>query len=400
MTSVRYDRASISNYEKLSDGRLRVMATFSRVGDLQYLQPDGSTRTERVTADELFRIDSLDTAGLAPVTLGHPPEGMVTPSNWKRYAVGASGSQILARRNDGLVDVVFLVGDEEAIDAVESGKAKEVSAGYSTLVERSDDGTLIQTNRKYNHFALVPRGRAGSAVRLHLDSADEDLDCAVMAQRIDEDGDLVEFSDEEEEDFNTDAECSCKKDGDCGMGGMDGMKAKTKKWKGYELPTDAVDEITAMEEKMAAMGEAAKKMDSLQARVDSLEAERDRMDEQYRSDAIGVEAQKRLDTWELVRTFLPPDATPDWRKSPTQMKADAIKAEYPSLNLDTKSQDYVDAYFDSMVARKGSQDPMRRALDAAEQGGFRGDDADRFDAEMAEVAASYANRWKEIAGLN
>ena len=176
--SIRFDRAPLSQCERLPDGRLRVRATFSRVGPLNYLRADGTIQQEIVTADELFREDSLETAGLAPVTLGHPPDGMVTPKTWKKYAVGASGSTVLANRVDGLVDVVFVIGDEEAIEAVESGKATEVSAGYSTLVEARGDGKFYQTNRQYNHLAIVERGRAGPGVRLHIDAAD---DWAVMA---------------------------------------------------------------------------------------------------------------------------------------------------------------------------------------------------------------------------
>ena len=67
---VRFDLAPIVNSEQLEDGRLRVRATFSKVGPLVYVDGNGNTRTEILEADELFRADSLETAGLAPVTLG------------------------------------------------------------------------------------------------------------------------------------------------------------------------------------------------------------------------------------------------------------------------------------------------------------------------------------------
>lgn len=170
--SFRFDSAPINNWEELKDGRLRVMATVSRVGELTYRQPDGSDRTEYLTADELFAPIWLDSIATAPVTLYHPPEP-VTPSNFKKYAVGMSGSKIIARQDAGLVDVLFTVVDSEAIAAIKDGTAREVSAGYSVRIEKGDDGKLYQKDRYGNHLAIVPRGRAGDSVRLHFDAADD-----------------------------------------------------------------------------------------------------------------------------------------------------------------------------------------------------------------------------------
>ncbi|HIK42168.1 DUF2213 domain-containing protein [Thermoleptolyngbya sp. M55_K2018_002] len=172
--SFRFDSAPIANWEELPDGRLRIMATISRVGDLTYRQADGSDRTETLTADELFAPTWLDSIATAPVTLRHPPEP-VTPANFKKYAVGMSGSKVIARQDAGLVDVLFTVADSEAIAAIKDGTAREVSAGYSVRIEKGDDGKLYQKDRYGNHLAIVPKGRAGESVRLHFDAADDDV---------------------------------------------------------------------------------------------------------------------------------------------------------------------------------------------------------------------------------
>ena len=374
--SLRFDRAPLNTVERLADGRLRVRATFSRTGPLNYLRADGTLQTEHVTADELFRTDSLDTAGLAPVTLGHPSEGMVTPANWKKYAVGASGSKVVANRADGLVDVVFVVGDEEAIAAIEGGKATEVSAGYSTLVEQRGDGRWYQTNRQYNHLALVEHGRAGPSVRLHLDDAD---DWAVMA-----DDDKQQHA-----------------DGGC-MG----------KYKGFEMDEGGIEAFKKMEADMASMKEEMKgmksKKDALEgdriavlegaiegykSKVDALEADLEtRMD----SSAVVAEAQARLDSYNECLQFLPADckfdatmAAQDWRKA-------AIAHVNPSLELADRSDDFVNGMFSTLVALGSTVqakaeatrgDDFRRVLSTAATAGHSGDsvtrsdDDDRADAE-------------------
>lgn len=376
--SLRFDRAPLANVERLPDGRLRVKATFSRVGPLNYLRSDGTLQTEIVTADELFRADSLETAGLAPVTLNHPPEGMVTPANWKKYAVGASGSKVTANRTDGLVEVVFVIGDEEAIAAVEDKRALEVSAGYSTLVEERSDGNFYQTNRQYNHLALVERGRAGPSVRLHLDAAD---DWAVMAP---------------DEIPHTDAKGGC----DC-----------MKKWKGMDVSEEVFDAIQGMEEELGKMKAdmkgmvhkkdslAEEKIDALagenaglRTRVAALEADLStRMD----SSAVEAAATARLDAYMECLPLLPEGVRFDAGLEPIEWRKAAIAASNPNIDLDGRSDDFVNGMFSTMsitTAKNAAKKDVdlaadfRRVLDSAVTKGHSGaalkDDSDDWEAQQ------------------
>ena len=65
------------------------------------------------------------------------------------------------------------VHDSELIDVIKSGKAKQVSAGYTTNVVKGDDGKLYQTSRRYNHFSVVPLGRAGDEVCVHYGDSND-----------------------------------------------------------------------------------------------------------------------------------------------------------------------------------------------------------------------------------
>jgi len=425
-TSIRFDRAPLANTERLPDGRLRVRATFSRVGPLNYLRADGTMQQEIVTADELFREDSLETAGLAPVTLGHPPDGMVTPKTWKKYAVGASGSTVIANRVDGLVDVVFVIGDEEAIEAVESGRATEVSAGYSTLVESRGDGRLYQTNRQYNHIAIVERGRAGPEVRLHIDAAD---DWAVMSDEdepafvIDE-ADLYLTNDAKADDERfvlLAAKTIYEQRGDPSVvgdtfdevktdskGGCDCMPGMMKRYKGMDMEEEVFDAFKAMEGELETLkkdmkGMIPKKDSAYEDKVDALAGENAGLRTRVaaletelgtRMDASAVEeaAQARLDAYMECLPLLPEGVRFDASLSPIEWRKAAIAAANPSVDLDGRSDDFVNGMFSTMqvVTAKADAkvdaakaDGFRRILDSAAVAGHSGSSAESPD----EIAA-------------
>lgn len=419
----RLDYGRINQHEKLHDGRLRVMASFSRVGPLKYLK-DGEIQEEHLTADELFREDSLDTAGTAWVTLGHPSVGFVTPKNSKRYAVGATGSKVIARKNDGLVDIVFMVGDEEAIEAIErkDNPIREVSAGYLCEMRRDGD-RLYQTNRKYNHFALVERGRAGETVSLHLDGAPEWG--VQIVERADD-------SDDRNFDSNRPVVDSLEKE-----------TSPMAKYRGIEMSDEAMKLVQDMEGDMATMKSDMAKMkkDSVDAthvieltearikadaRADALESKNKELEASLENkmdaDQVKAEIKARLDAWGAAMPFLGKDAKFDSSDDVLTIQCKAISAQRPNLKLDklaTKYGEnfpvYVQATFDSLEAPKTEEsstgksgqrsDAFAAALAKAQVGGDRSgssaersDDDDseqaRYDADMEAVRKQIESAWK------
>lgn len=402
----RFDRATFDEYEQLTDGRLRIKATVSRTGELRYLRRDGGFQSEIVSPDELFRQDSLESAGGAPVTLGHPDAGMVTPATYKKYAVGQAGDRVFARRDTGLVDVVFVVGDEEAVAAIKSGKARQVSAGYTTeLVEREDG--IYQTNRKYNHFALVPQGRAGDRVAVHMDAAED------FAVQVEPDG------------------------GEPVVAEIQSTKGDLMKYKDMEMSQDAATFIKDMEAEVsklkADMAKMSKKKDEadtettvklseytqVKARADMLDLEVSRLkaEAENKLDAAQVDqaVRSRLATWEQVKPFLGENAKFDITDTELAMKCKAIAAVHPKLSLDSRDEQYLNTAFEVLMAsglqkpatEATKQDHLKEALERARVGSghdspslLTQDEAEATEAEQlrkdqAEVADLYRNRWKE-----
>ena len=194
MSVKRIDSAvRIDGVKRLPSGGLRVDAALARSGILKYRQPDGSWISEYVPPTELSRADSLSTLASAPVTKLHPPE-MITKRNWSKYARGTVGEQV--RVDDGKVVATVYLQDADLADAVERGDMREMSCGYlCDLVNQAgvvpagepDAGQRydrMQTNRVYNHAAVVPQGRAGREIALRLDADDNVIDTEEANMKI------------------------------------------------------------------------------------------------------------------------------------------------------------------------------------------------------------------------
>src|SRR5690606_21040491 len=114
---------------------------------------------------EVFSNDSIKSLSRVPVTINHPSIP-VTADNWKDLAVGEVGDGVM-RDGDWLV-VQPMIKDADALIAA-SETHKEISMGYTAELRDapSDSGADYEMhNLRFNHLALVPKGRAGSQARL------------------------------------------------------------------------------------------------------------------------------------------------------------------------------------------------------------------------------------------
>lgn len=173
--------------ERTPQGGIRVDAVLTRTGVLRYRNPDGSTRFELRTPDEVFRADALAALRGATLTRGHPSDAVSTTS-FKRVVIGHVGDDV---RQDGTEVVASVViNDADAIRDVESG-VREMSCGYHVDLDpvpgvfEGQRYDAVQRNIRYNHVALVERGRAGARVSLRLDAAEESRRMLIMGREFD-----------------------------------------------------------------------------------------------------------------------------------------------------------------------------------------------------------------------
>ncbi|TSB04573.1 DUF2213 domain-containing protein [Sphingorhabdus contaminans] len=175
MTMTFVDRAPIESVRRLPDGRLAAVVKFARSGTQVYLgsevgRPDLSSVTVYRSEDEVFHEDAMASFAHKSITLGHPSEP-VTADNWKRLSVGFTEGRVA--RNGAFLEIPMMVADASAISAIDSGTAKQLSAGYSCELQWGDgvapDGTPYQAKQvgiKANHIAIVAEARGGPELRI------------------------------------------------------------------------------------------------------------------------------------------------------------------------------------------------------------------------------------------
>lgn len=168
------DAAPVGAMRETRDGYIVAQVRCARTG-IQYYNGDEVGRPDfgvvaiyRPEA-EVFAADSLKSYVGRPLTDQHPPEP-VTAKNWKKYAAGDIGQEIM--RDGEYVSVPITMMDQAAIDSYKGGR-KELSMGYTHNIEFVDGvapcGTPYQgvsRNLRMNHIALVDKGRAGHECRV------------------------------------------------------------------------------------------------------------------------------------------------------------------------------------------------------------------------------------------
>jgi uncharacterized protein len=198
-----YDAVELDDEAKVrftEDGYLVANPRIARTGIQIYKGSEcGKPKldTVRVYRPEgaVFSDAAIHTYTHLPVTLGHPKQ-MVTAANWKEFAVGDTGDEVL--RDGKTVRVPMMVRDEKAIKEYKDGR-NQLSVGYMCDIEWSpgitEDGEeydAIQQNIRANHLAIVSAARGGSSLRIGDNSNKEVL---MNLKRVTIDGVECEMTD-------------------------------------------------------------------------------------------------------------------------------------------------------------------------------------------------------------
>ena len=166
--------AQLSGSRITTDGYLVASVLCARTGIQDYLgteldKPDMPIVRVYRPESSVFAKDSLSTFAGKPTTNDHPPV-QVTADNWREYAVGSIGEEVL--RDGEYIRVPITLMDAATIKAVRDGK-REISMGYDMELDWTPGATsdgqaydAVMTNLRMNHLAIVDRGRAGSRARI------------------------------------------------------------------------------------------------------------------------------------------------------------------------------------------------------------------------------------------
>lgn len=172
------DTVTLDGSRRTEDGFLTGNVRVARTGIQIYRgyevgKPDMQEVRVYRPESEVFKRDALHSFAHRPVTIDHPSE-MVNASNWKKYAVGQTGDDVL--RDGNFVRVPMVLMDAAAIKAVEDGK-KQLSMGYTCDLKWGDGVTpegekydAMQVEIRGNHLAVVGAARGGDQLRIDGES--------------------------------------------------------------------------------------------------------------------------------------------------------------------------------------------------------------------------------------
>lgn len=166
---LRFDTVTITA-TKTEEGFIRDKPIIGRVGLLKYKNADGSERVEYRPAEEAFSADSLSSIEGKPIMIGHA--AMARADNVSKLPIVGT---VLSK---GVQDGDNIRADVSIYNLPTD--ARELSCGYTLRLDETPGEwngqhyDAIQRDIKYNHLAIVGKGRAGVA-RLNMDG-DQELD--------------------------------------------------------------------------------------------------------------------------------------------------------------------------------------------------------------------------------
>lgn len=170
------DQAAAIAHATTPEGFVRLRARIGRTGLHDYSaaelgNPAGFAPEDRVRVyrppDAVFDPASMASFAGKPVTDDHPP-AMVDAANWRRYAVGHAGEEVVRDGEHLATDLV--IADAAAAERARTGVA--LSNGYHAdfvfepgTTPEGEPYDAVQRNIRGNHIALVEDGRCGDSCR-------------------------------------------------------------------------------------------------------------------------------------------------------------------------------------------------------------------------------------------
>jgi hypothetical protein len=376
----RFHNSRVDKGEKTGQGFLKAPAFLTKVGVFKYRLADGSVMAELRHPEDVFALDSIESLKMAPVTDDHPSQ-FVSPENVQSLAVGWIGDNVQAI--DGKIAAFAVITEKNAIAKVDAGKV-ELSCGYYADVipeVGTYDGESYQFRQKnirYNHVALVDKGRAGPQVRLRLDAddAEEFNDNGGEMKKVTINGKEFEVSQEIFDAITAEQKAH-----------TDAVEAAKKTTEGT-VTKEAADQMVV--EKTS---ELKKVNDELQAKIDTLTEKLEKKADGLKPEEVSKLVAERLKIERVGSKVLGSEAKFDG-KTDMEIKKEVIKKHSPKADLEGKTEAYLNARFDAIVEEEASIDERRTQLTITNPGDKR--DSKEFDAAAARERAIQESKdaWK------
>lgn len=343
------DKIHLAKAKITDDGFIEGEAVVTRPGIFKYITADGKVSRRLRPLEEVTKQSHLDSMKMMPITEKHPQEKWIDSKNARKNTVGQTGENIRVADSRPIVPIKIL--DHDAVEKVKNGDLKELSLGYTALLDHTP-GTFngepydcIQRDMQCNHLALVPHGRAnsdntGEFAQINLCDA---ADIAILDSQV--------------EDINISF--------DNKRNGGNDMPNMVKITLDSGIQYDAAPEVAnALEKAQKAIDEKQKLVDDanvaykkLQNDHEALQAKHDTLEDELKkakaaNDSIDVNAlvKARLKIVDEARAILSDEESEKIEDmSDADIKKAVIKAMRPNVNLDEKSDVYIDASYEACI---------------------------------------------------
>lgn len=389
----RFDFRPLEKAVKLDNGFLKAPVRATRTGVFRYIKADGTIVREYRPPEEVFSKDSMQTLAGVPVTNRHPTV-LVDSRNAKKYSVGMTSDVV--EQDDNFLKTSMTITDQDMIDEVETDGLREVSCGYKAEVEFVEGVTpegehydAIQRNIRYNHLAIVDKGRAGPEVRLHLDADgaildDEEIDKPKPKPKTEGNMAKVNLNGAEFE--------------------VDGGVATAINTALEKARKDGADQAQkeAKEKMDASSSDLQKKIDEQQAKIDGLEedlkkAKEDKMDAKQLQQLV----KDRAELVEKATKHLKKD-TDVSEMTDMEIKKAVVETVCDGIDLTEKSEDYISARFDHIcdsAPAKPAKDALKEGIKKVDEN--RGDEEEKSADEIrAERMKADSAAWEQPIGYS
>ena len=343
------DRFTISKREFTSQGYLVVKdSRLARTGILNYrkaelpfiegappnLKPDDVVRVFR-GPDELFDEEALKSFEHQPITFKHPDQ-LVDSKNAKQVFVGFSKGDVSA--NGEYMEATLVVNDKETIERIVEDGIKELSLGYTADIvwqpgvdDKGNPYEARQRTIRGNHIAIVPRGRCGASCKI----SDEDKTNNEVNKMpvILLDGVEYECPAQTQQAFD---------------------KALQAKDSEISALKDAKDNLS---KELEDEKESSKKeKDEMQAKLDQAE------ENKVKDSDIDAMVEERSKVIADAKSILEDKDFEYKGKSNDEVRTHVVKDACPELDVESKSQDYINARFDALLDGAGKAEPKKSAI--------------------------------------
>ena len=348
MRMLRHDTFKLDKLQVLDNGFLKLPITATRTGIFVYRLPDGSEFRELRPAEEVFDTESLESMRGLPMTKRHPTT-MVDSKNAKELSIGFTSDTV--SRDGDFVRTTGTITDQEAIDSIAKEDLKEVSCGYVCDVEETpgvingEKFDAIQRNIRYNHLAIVEKGRAGPKARLHLDGQDKESSIVkfINLDRGENSMKMVKIK-------------------------IDGMEFEVSEAVGVAFNALTKDQKSKLDAAIDELKTAKESAEKLQAKLDAFSEELEKAKkEKLDSDQVSALVKKRVALEGLAARCLKEDEkAPFSEMSDKDLKVAIVKSDSKDIDLSEKSDAYIDARVDILKEKLDSApSESKKKLDSA-----------------------------------